>query len=227
MTEVRKAATLCSGIGGVDCGLRGAGLMPVVAVEFDPEEPNLSTRFQEVHTRNFPYGQCRLNTVQEEAANGFANFPDDLYVLHMSPVCRSFSVANRGAREEDENDIEIAEACSKAIALLIPTYITLENVPAYQNSESWDIILQQLQSSGYYIRAAVIDFADYGVPQNRRRFIVLASAPGHKILRFPPQQPRRGWGTVLEGMSEDQFELVEPLEVQLKGLQEHLIIHAS
>ncbi|MDZ8240113.1 MAG: DNA cytosine methyltransferase [Nostoc sp. ChiQUE01a] len=55
---------------------------------------------------------------------------------------------------------------------------TLENVPRYQSSQSFAIILDALESLGYKVNYSVVNIGDYGLPQARRS----STASGYSIL---------------------------------------------
>jgi DNA (cytosine-5)-methyltransferase 1 len=185
------AIVLFAGGGGVECSMIEAGIRPLFSVECDPENPELSHQLARNNHLNFKAygGRVVRRSVQELAAAGFPDFPFNPDYLHASPVCSNFSRASDG--KESACDIEAAIATSQAITQLHPKCFTLENVPAYQNSESWYLLEATLKGEGYQIAEGVLDAADYGVPQSRKRFIVKAitgSKPG-----LPPKKKRVGW----------------------------------
>jgi len=190
--DAPTAVVLFAGGGGVECGLVAAGIRPVISVEFDPSNPELSGAIAFNNHLNFkPYGGKMIQqTVQELAENFFPDFPLRPDYLHASPVCSNFSAAKVDGAEQKE-DIEAAIAVAQSLSILQPGCFTLENVPAYQDSESWYLIETTLKGEGYLISSAVLDAADYGVPQSRRRFIVKASRDSKPGL--PPKQRRIGW----------------------------------
>lgn len=93
-------------------------------------------------------------------------------LFHFSPECKSFSDANIGG-EETEQDREFARAIVRAIAQSKPKYVSLENVTSYEYSESLEIILNYLEKDYYYWFSNYCT-ADYGVPQTRDRLILRA-----------------------------------------------------
>jgi len=60
------------------------------------------------------------------------------------------------------------------------------------NGERWRGIESHLAANGYQVASSVVDMSDYGVPQARKRFIVIASLEG-KPLPLPDKQPATGW----------------------------------
>ncbi|WP_339382522.1 DNA cytosine methyltransferase [Nostoc flagelliforme] len=59
---------------------------------------------------------------------------------------------------------------------------TLENVPRYSNSQSFSIILSALELEGYSVTYSVVNMADFGLPQARRRLVLVASRGFHVAL---------------------------------------------
>ncbi|WP_243458592.1 DNA cytosine methyltransferase [Nostoc sp. UIC 10630] len=174
------AIVLFAGGGGIEAGMVEAGIRPVIAVEFDPTKPELSRAIAKTHHRNFHEYGCKVIqlTVQEIAQLGFIGFPRRPDYLHASPVCANFSqahTAKAGKGIETPDDLSAAIAIAEAIRQLQPRVFTLENVPRYQNSQSFSIILNALEQEGYTVDYSVVNMADFGLPQARRRLVLVAS----------------------------------------------------
>ncbi|WP_225912838.1 DNA cytosine methyltransferase [Nostoc flagelliforme] len=71
---------------------------------------------------------------------------------------------------------------AEAIRQLQPRVFTLENVPRYSNSQSFSIILSALELEGYSVTYSVVNMADFGLPQARRRLVLVASRGFHVAL---------------------------------------------
>lgn len=211
---------LFAGGGGVESGLVEAGIRPLISVEFDPTNPELSKALADSNHLNFkPYGgKVIRESIQVLAKLGFPGFPLNPDYLHASPVCSNYSNAKSNGREQPQ-DIDAAIAVAQAIQTLQPRCFTLENVPAYQNSESWYLIESALKAEGYASATAVLDASDYGVAQSRKRFIVKASRferPG-----LPPKQKQIGWYEAIEDLISD-LPRSELLPAQKQSLNEKL-----
>ena len=181
------AVVLFAGGGGIEAGMVQAGIRPVIAVEFDPSKPELSKAIALNHHHNFSEYGCRIIqlTVQEVAQSGFLGFPRRPDYLHASPVCANFSqahTAKAGKGIETADDLSAAIAVAEAIRQLQPRVFTLENVPRYQNSQSFSIILSALEQEGYSVDYSVVNMADFGLPQARRRLVLVASKGFHVAL---------------------------------------------
>ncbi|MHC5825682.1 MAG: DNA cytosine methyltransferase, partial [Nostoc sp.] len=177
-------------------GMVQAGIRPVIAVEFDPSKPDLSRAMSITHHRNFSKYGCRVVqlTVQEVARLGFIGFPRRPDYLHASPVCANFSqahTAKAGIALETADDLSAAIAVAEAIRQLQPRVFTLENVPRYQNSQSFSIILSALEQEGYSVNYSVANMADFGLPQARRRLVLIASKGFH--IAIPAHRKPIGW----------------------------------
>ncbi|WP_225226018.1 DNA cytosine methyltransferase [Komarekiella delphini-convector] len=190
------AVVLFAGGGGIEAGMVQAGIRPVIAVEFDPTKPDLSKAIALTHHRNFSEYGCKVvqQIVQEVAQEGFLGFPRRPDYLHASPVCANFSqahTAKAGKGIETADDLTSALAVAEAIRQLQPRVFTLENVPRYQESESFAAILETLGSYRYLINYSVVNMADFGLPQARRRLVLIASKGSQVAL--PRESESCGW----------------------------------
>jgi DNA (cytosine-5)-methyltransferase 1 len=118
-------------------------------------------------------------------------------VLHASPPCPSFSQAKVGA-VETAHDIQLARQTAHFVTTLLPRVFTLENVWLYRFSRSWHIIEDALHGAGYWVSMALVNAADHGVPQTRKRMIVRAVRDGWVPL-LPSPEP---WGNWLDAIAD-------------------------
>ena len=153
--------TLFSGCGGVDLGAIAAGYEPCESVEFDPQ-------IAELHKANIG-GKMHVKNILDCDPRRFQKVD----LLHGSPVCKSYSSANTN-KGEHQLDIDTAIKTAEFIAVLEPPIFTLENVQAYEKSKAFSIILEKLYNLGYWVNYQVLNAADFGVPQSRRRLILVA-----------------------------------------------------
>jgi len=154
-------ATVFSGGGGVECGAVGCGVQPIWGLEYDAE-------IASVYRMNFqdPLAVANICDVNPKSFT-----PPD--VFHGSPPCPSFSRSKRGGLESAQ-DIQLAKSFAGFISELKSSIVTLENVPAYEGSESMKWVRDALSRGGYEWDESVYNSADYMVPQTRKRFVVRA-----------------------------------------------------
>lgn len=175
----RTFTSLFSGGGGADLGAIAANLEPCESVEYDPA-------IAEVHRANIG-GKMHVANILDCDPYRFEK-PD---LLHASPVCKQFSTANAN-KGEAQLDIDCAAKVAEFISVLQPRYFTLENVEAYRKSKSFHLITEALFKAGYFANWQVVNAADMGVPQSRRRLILMAVKDGF-IPSLPQPTRHIGW----------------------------------
>lgn len=181
----KKYATLFTGGDGFGIGARAAGLKSSWGVEIDSEIADWAKR-------NDP-DLCIFRADVSQV--NYANL-ETPYLLHASPQCTRASIANR--QGESEEDIVQAEGVVSALQALQPPIFTLENVWGYREFRAFKNILQALSALGYKAKFWHLNAADYGVPQTRKRLILVARRdrypinpiPTHTNLANISQQPR-------------------------------------
>ena len=157
-------ATLYSGGEGAGCGARAAGLRHLWGIEHDPAIAAVAQQ------NGF---DVRVGDVTLCSPSDFEH-PN---ILHASPPCVSFSSAKTN-RKETDNDLIMADAINDFIFALRPDVFTLENVFGYHKSASFQGILSILHREGYDYWWWHLNSADYGVPQTRKRLILIAQLEG-------------------------------------------------
>jgi len=174
----KTCASLFTGGGIADLGFVAAGLEHAWGLELDAPTA-------EVANANIGNVKC-MNILD---ANPYKFEAVDF--LHASPVCKAFSNANinRGERQLDK---DCALKVCEFIKVLKPQYFSLENVEAYGKSEAFGYIQETLNSLGYWSNWQVVNAADYGVPQSRRRLILRAVKDGF-IPSLPAKEKHVGW----------------------------------
>jgi DNA (cytosine-5)-methyltransferase 1 len=222
------AVDLFSGIGGVKAGWVASRLVrPVGGIELDVSNPWLSGAFKFVQDRNFKqYGsELTLETVERAAEYRYSMLPDNIFWGHASFVCSNFSLANSNGKET-EKDIRQAEAGAKFFAYKLPKVITIEQVPRWEHSESFQVVRKVLQDLGYLFYYENVDFYDYGLPQRRKRFFLVGAAPGVTLWRLPPKQPRTGWMDAIAPIVH-QLRSSKLISAQERALDAYLCKHAA
>jgi DNA (cytosine-5)-methyltransferase 1 len=170
--------TLFSGGGGFDIGAIAAGLEHGWGLEYAP-------KIAELYQANI--GRVYVQDILESNPLKF----DPIDWLHASPVCKAFSAANAKAGET-QWDIDCGLKVAEFIRVLQPKYFSLENVQAYQRAKAFHIIVNELHKQGYWTQWEVLNAADFGVPQSRRR-LILRAVKGGFLPPLPPKEQHKGW----------------------------------
>lgn len=209
--------TWFSGGGLADVGFADAGLKPVQAVE-------LEESIASVYAQNLG-NHIVVADVREYSKQLGDRVP---FWFHASPPCTNASNAKQDAGET-ELDIELARAVVKGIERRSP-WFSLENVWGYRSFESFRIICEALSENGYNFAYWHLNSADYGVPQTRKRLILVASRVKRVIQPFPTHSkeanlfalPWIGWyeaiADLIPSLPESQFApwQIERLPEELK-----------
>lgn len=197
-----KLGSIFSGGGGYDIGAKQAGFTPTWAIEY------------------IPYiAACYAKNLGDHVIVGdlLDILPQSLeYVdlFHASPPCPNFSNAKTDARET-ALDRCFAHWISHYIRVKRPLFFTLENVTAYRKSESWQIIQRALVDEGYGFDWWILNSADYGTPQTRKRMIVVGRRDGRKPQRPAPTHEKTPRGFLALPQWIGWYEAIEDL---LEGL---------
>lgn len=199
--------SLFTGFGGADIGAHLAGFTTLWGVEYMADIAGVANSNLGNHVRVADVLTCD--------PRDFA--PVDL--LHASPPCPNFSVAKTG-REETAHDIAMADKIAEFIRVLHPRFVTIENVPQYVKAGSYKRILNALADMGYFYDTQVLNAADYGVPQTRKRLIVRA-VHGGLVPALPRPVAWVGWYEAIADII-DTLPASKFAEWQLKRLPESL-----
>lgn len=164
------AIDLFAGGGGLTVGLKRAGFNVISAVEI---EKNAFATYRANHPEVHAYRQD-IRTVFGETLKRHSSV-GEIDLVAGCPPCQGFSSLTSKYRRSDPRNKLIVEM-SRLIAEIQPRTVMMENVPGLvdKGRELFEEFIQQLTSLGYEINWSVLQVADYGVPQNRRRLVLLA-----------------------------------------------------
>ena len=179
----KNAISLFSGAGGDSLGIKQAGYNVVAFSEF--KKPAIAT-----HLKEFPYS--RLLTCPDTGSTDITKIPDDVFkgyfeqldLLMATPPCQSFS--NAGKKRIDDPRGEMVYEFVRATNAIKPKYIIGENVAGLLSRKGKDpktgkikpvidIIHDIFAEIGYNITYKVLKATDFGVPQERKRLIIVGT----------------------------------------------------
>jgi DNA (cytosine-5)-methyltransferase 1 len=186
-TMNKTFASLFTGGGLADIGAKQAGYSLLWGVELDPT-------IAAVAQQNLGHPVYQASVVDMDWST--LERPDH---LHMSPPCQDFSVAKTTGKISNDNDA-LAQACIDAIKALEPSTVTLENVEGYRKARGFQAIVDALWELSYWVNVDVLNSADMGVPQTRRRLILRAVKGGFPGPLPEPVNPWKGWYQAIEDL---------------------------
>lgn len=99
-----------------------------------------------------------------------------LDLLAGCPPCQGFSTLRtlNGAINVDDPRNDLVMEFERFVEILRPRTVMMENVPRLGNTKQFDTFCKKLEKLGYWGKHRILDAANYGVPQRRRRLIYLA-----------------------------------------------------
>jgi DNA (cytosine-5)-methyltransferase 1 len=193
------AIDLFAGAGGFSLGIEQAGFDILVAVECDPIHAC-------THAFNFPLTEtlCRdvvnitANVIRQAAhkswqkyhqhsSKPFPNWNEKIDLVFGGPPCQGFSLMGKRDLEDIRNTL-IFHFC-RLVLELRPQYFVMENVPGIAAGKYKKTLLQlenAFENAGYNVRQAILNAADFSVPQKRQRlFLVGNRNPQGFDIPFP------------------------------------------
>lgn len=184
MTKL-TAIDLFSGCGGLSLGLERAGFRVLAAVELD--ELAADTYSKNLgKTKVLRADICRLSPSDIMEMCGLER--GDLDLLAGCPPCQGFSTLRtlNGHADINEPMNDLVFQFRRFARALLPKTIMMENVPGLAKDARLKSFCRSLCRLGYSVKFDVMDASDYGVPQRRRRMILMASRLGE--VSFAPKR---------------------------------------
>jgi DNA (cytosine-5)-methyltransferase 1 len=169
---------LFCGAGGLTCGLVKKGIKVVAGVDLDPQ-----CIFPYEYNNRVPFIQKDVSTLSSQEI--IALFGDSKYrLLAGCAPCQPFSTYSRKSRQ-NRNDTkwDLVAVFGHLVKHVQPDLVTMENVPQLLNHDVFRDFLASLK--GYEMSWQIVDCTKYGVPQTRKRLVLLASKLGSINLVDP------------------------------------------
>jgi len=193
------AIDLFSGAGGLSMGLSQAGFEVAVAIDnFRPAT--------ETYRFNHPNTYVICDDIKNVEGYKLSNLSPtgQIDLVAGCPPCQGFSSLTSKYKREDPRNVLVLEML-RIILETDPRIVMMENVPglATKGKPIFDKFLKELQAKGYIVNYDILQVADYGIPQTRRRLVLLAGK-GFEV-NIPPQthsssgrNGKKKWKTVRE-----------------------------
>lgn len=187
---IRSFDMFCGG-GGSSQGAALAGAEIVGGIDLWP----LAT---EVYSDNFPQAFVFNGRVEDYDPNMIVDKTGCIDLLLASPECTNHSCA-RGGRPRERASQDTAFQVLRYARAMNPRWLIIENVISMRAWDRYPEFLQMLDKEGYYLEEHVLDAADYGVPQRRKRLFIVCdreAIPPSYIPKNPGQ--KRSAGCILD-----------------------------
>lgn len=173
------AIDLFSGAGGATQGLIEAGFDVIGAIEFD-EAAAESYRLNHAKVRVWERDIRDVSAAEMRRSLGL--HMGELTLLKACPPCQGFSSLAEGRIQRDDPRNDLVGHTIRFVREMRPKAVLLENVPGLGRDRRSLELLQGLRRLGYNARPYNVNAAQFGVPQNRKRLIILALRGLRSIL---------------------------------------------
>jgi DNA (cytosine-5)-methyltransferase 1 len=182
---------LFAGCGGISLGLYHAGWHGLFAIEkdemaFGTLKKNLILKKHHFNWPKWlPQTEHDINEVMKNYREELENIKGKVDLVVGGPPCQGFSMA--GKRNEGDKRNKLIDAYIEFIKIVRPKILFFENVKGFtigfKKNDSRGIaysnyVTGALKHLGYNVEAKIIDFSEYGIPQRRKRFILVGLLGG-------------------------------------------------
>jgi DNA (cytosine-5)-methyltransferase 1 len=163
------AVDLFCGAGGLSHGLQEAGISVVAGVDVDPAcrypfEANIDAAFLDRDIEEIR--AAHLDRLWPEGS---------VRVLTGCAPCQPFSPHRRGADTSEEEEWSLLDEFKRLALATLPEIVTMENVPRVSGTNVFRRFVNALVGADYHVAWRSCHGVDYGLPQGRRRLVLLAS----------------------------------------------------
>jgi DNA (cytosine-5)-methyltransferase 1 len=176
---------LFAGAGGLSLGFEQAGFDVSAAVEIDPIHCA-------VHEYNFPYSKVICASVVDLSGENIRRIAGigntEIDVVFGGAPCQGFSMMGKRALDDARNQLVFHYV--RLVTELQPKYFVFENVKGLtlgKHACFLDELINALHESGYQVLLPhkVLNAADFGVPQDRRRLFLIGARAGQGLPSYP------------------------------------------
>ncbi len=195
ITNKITAIDLFCGAGGLTKGLEKSGIQVNLGVDIDP-----ACKYPYSVNNSGVFLEQSLTTLSGDDIHGFFENGSIRLLAGCAP-CQTFSTYNRKSSRSDGRWWLLLEF-ARLIRETLPELVTMENVPGLIDQAVFDIFKNNLTDLGYMVDHKVINCSKYGLPQNRRRLVLLASRIGNIRLLEPKEFTKRTYKTVKEAIGD-------------------------
>lgn len=165
---------LFSGVGGLSLGFEEEGFNILLANECDESIAN-------AYMKNHRKAKMVVGDITSLDLNAvFGNYKNKVDVIIGGPPCQGFSQKGKRKTIHDKRNF-LFKYYVKVVELVKPKYFVMENVPNLLTTEKgyfFNEIETLFNGMGYFLQHGVLNAADFGVPQNRKRAVIIGKMNG-------------------------------------------------
>lgn len=174
------AVDLFCGVGGLTHGIQRSGIKVVAGIDIDD-----SCKFPYEHNNHSTFLNSNISDVNGKEINKLLNGYDIKILVGCAP-CQPFSSHQKNKKDrKNHKDWSLLYHFSRIVKECKPHIVSMENVPDIVGEQVFTDFVLALERMNYYVTYSIINAADYGVAQRRKRLILLASRINEISLIVP------------------------------------------
>lgn len=194
---------LFCGVGGMTHGFESVGIPVSAGVDINPD-----CQFPFEKNNDAEFVEADIADIDSEKISSLFH-EDSCKILTGCAPCQPFSNLNNGANSKEMDDWSLLQEFGRIIRDIQPEIIAMENVTEIRNHQVYSKFIDTLFKNNYNLSIKKIDCEKYGVPQSRRRLIVLASKYGDISLVGPTHTDFNDQPTVRKTIGGDTLNSIE------------------
>jgi DNA (cytosine-5)-methyltransferase 1 len=169
-----SAIDLFCGIGGLSYGLKKAGIKVKAGIDQDP-----SCKYAYEINNAADFIEEDIQEINGEVIKKKYWKQDNVRILVGCAPCQPFSAhSNKIKGKENGRKWNLLNEFSRIIAETDPQIVSMENVPNLSNKNVFERFVESLKDLDYFVSFQNVFCPDFGIPQKRRRLVLLASKYG-------------------------------------------------
>lgn len=189
-----EVVDLFCGIGGLSYGMKSKGFKILAGFDLDS---TCQYAYETNNDAKFVYKDIR-EVEKDDIISLFSK--KSIKVLAGCAPCQPFSSYAFKNKNKDASKYNLLYEFGRLVKEVHPDIVTMENVPAIASFKLKSVLadfVHVLQEEGYHVKYQVVYCPDYGIPQTRKRLVLLASRLG-EIALIPPTHKKEDYVTVRE-----------------------------
>ena len=194
MTDI-KAIDLFCGAGGLTHGLIKAGISVIAGIDCDPD-----CKYAYEHNNQNKFIESDISLIKSDDIRDLFGKDYQYSLLAGCAPCQPFSKYRFGEDTTKDKKWKLLYEFSRFLSDCKPDLVTMENVPELETHQVFKDFITGLKGMNYYVSHSVVNCMDYGIPQNRKRLVLLASLHGDVKL-IPPTHNTSNYVTVKDAIS--------------------------
>lgn len=193
-----NAVDLFCGVGGLTCGVQKTGINVVAGYDIAKE-----CKFSYEYNNKAKFFHKDIKEIMDGEISKLYPENTDIRILMGCAPCQPFSAYSHRYKESEtrKQKMDLLDYFGKQVELVQPEIVSMENVPQLRKDPVFEKFISLLKCNNYFVDWKIVYAPEYGVPQKRKRLLLLASKIG-EIRLLEPTRTRENYPTVREAISE-------------------------